>query len=132
MLTAQFLKYALGGLASFAIDMVIIWVLLKMGIDRKIAVTLGFIITTMVFSFLFHKKVTFEAGDKKSTFAKYSLSAIVLFAVDIGGAILLGELLIAHYSSLYDVDTLAMAGKVIAAGIAGLVNFLFLRNWVFH
>lgn len=131
-LRTQFLKYSVGGIASFLFDMLLIWIFVHMGMHEDLAFLIGFILSTMIFSFLFHKNVTFDAGHKKQTYFRYTIASIILFVLDVGGAIVFTKILFYFFEGVYHNDIIIMVGKTLGAGLGGLINFFFLRQWVFN
>ncbi len=131
-LRTQFIKYSVGGVASFLFDVLLIYILIRMAVPKNPAILVGFIASTMIFSFLFHKNITFEAGQKKRTYWKYAIASAILFVVDVGGAILFSDILLALFRESWNNNLLTMLGKGLGAGLGGLINFFFLRQWVFR
>lgn len=127
----QFIVYAAGGLLTFSADLALIYLFVKMGVHEDIAIFLGFAISTIVVSFFFHKNITFNQRDRKGVFWKFALASTAVFAVDMGGSIFFKDLLVQYYQSMYPFTILVLVGKTLGASTAGLLHFVFLRNWVF-
>ena len=128
---SQIIKYCIGGTGAFFFDLLLIYVFVNLGVHKNLALVLGFLISALTFSFLFHKNITFAAAKKYNVFHKYILASIFMFIIDMGGGFWLTDVLIARFTGVYDYDMLVLAGKTISAAFAGATNFITLKFWVF-
>lgn len=152
----RLVKYSLGGLAGFFLDIFFVNVFVHYGVNYNIAIILGFAIAAWIFSYLFHRHVTFEAqgdGDHKDHFSKFSVVTTVVFIIDVGMALLFANGLLAAYENksplllvlvnwIQDVLSafpisatvaviLVNIAKVLGAIIGGIGHYVLLHFWVF-
>jgi putative flippase GtrA len=127
----RLIKYSIGGLTAFFIDMLLIMVFVRLGLGESLSIILAFMTVSLTFSFLFHKNVTFEASTEEGQYSKFSFAAVMVLVVDVGLSILFTKILIHFYLGHYDHEMLVMAGKTLGASVGGLLHFLFMHTWVF-
>lgn len=115
----QVLTYLAGGLASAAIDIGLMQLLLWLGQAPMLAVTVGFV-CGLLFNFTFHARVTFQQAGSGAAFARYLTvifgnylltMALVEVALRLGGT--------------------PLPGKLVALVLAALNGFLFGKFWIF-
>lgn len=152
----RLVKYSLGGLSGFFLDIFFVNVFVHYGVNYNIAIILGFVIAAWIFSYFFHRHVTFEAqehGDHKDHFSKFSVVTTIVFIVDVGMALLFANGLLSAYDndspfllalvswiqnfiSTFPVSAteeviLVNVAKVLGAIIGGIGHYVLLHFWVF-
>lgn len=152
----RLIKYAAGGLGGFLLDMFFVNVFIHYGISYNISIVLGFVIAAWVFSYFFHRHVTFEAqdeGEHGEHFSKFSIVTTIVFVLDVGMALLFSNILlqafqssppllvafIQHTQNLFALLSLQATasvilvniGKILGALIGGVGHYILLHFWVF-
>ena len=127
---AQKIRFGIVGLANTALDFILLFVLVGLGLDK---IPANYISTgiSFVFSFFVNKKFTFKSkgGNVKKQFAYF-------IAITIIGLWVIQPIIITIVSNLLESTGLAEAAilfiaKVIATGASLVWNYLFYSRLVF-
>lgn len=127
----RLIKYSFGSLSAFLLDLLLIYIFVRLGMNENLAILIAFLIIGFTYSYLFHKNITFNAGNRSGQYSKYSVTSVVVLFLDIGLSILFTQILIKYYMDFFNRDLLIMAGKTLGSSAAGIVNYMFLYIWVF-
>jgi len=127
---AQKIRFGIVGLANTALDFILLFILVGLGLDK---IPANYISTgiSFVFSFFVNKKFTFKSkgGNVKKQFAYF-------IAITIVGLWVIQPIIITIVSNLLESTGLAEAAilfiaKVIATGASLVWNYLFYSRLVF-
>lgn len=153
----RLIKYSVGGLAGFFLDVVFVNVFVHFGMNYNLAIILGFVLASLIFSYFFHRNVTFQAqeeGEHKEHLSKFSIATTIVFIVDVGMSLILTNALFAAYANqspsllvlidwVQDLSNvlipqishhyiLVNLGKVLGAIVGGIGHYVILHFWVFE
>lgn len=154
---SRLIKYSLGGLAGFFLDVLFVNVFVHYGMNYNLAIILGFVLASLIFSYLFHRNVTFqvqEEGEHKEHLSKFSIATTLVFIVDVGMSLIITNALFAAYANqspslltmidwLQDMSVVFISqishhyilvnlGKVLGAVVGGIGHYVILHFWVFE
>ena len=115
----QFIIFITGGLASAAIDIGIMQLMITFGFDYILAATIGFFFG-FLFNYTFHANLTFKSVVCLSTVIRF------LAVIGINYLITISFVTVA-YSTLGD----ALIGKIISLPFVAVNGFLLSKYWVF-
>lgn len=117
----QFFLYIFGGGVSAFIDLLVTWLLLELDIWYIAAVSIGFFLG-LLFNFIFHSKITFDAKISKSSIIKYALIVALNYFVMLAIIIIFQHVL----------DISVLIGKIISLPVIALQGYLWGKYWIFH
>lgn len=116
----QFFVYLVVGVLSALVDIGTMQVLLWLGFDYRMAVTLAFAVG-LVFNYLCHERVTFRARRSLGTLARFAVLVLVNYGL---------TLLCVQLSVMYSGNV--MPGKLVSLPLVAINGFLWGRYWIFR
>jgi putative flippase GtrA len=121
MIRAQFLIYVGVGILSALIDIGIMQGLIVLGVDLRLAVTLGFA-TGLVFNYVCHQRITFKATTTTAaTLVRFSLVVAANYLLTMACVL----------AAVHWFDS-ALAGKLVSLPLVAVNGFLWGKYWIFR
>ena len=116
----QFLVYVTVGLLSAAVDVGLLYGLLVLGVDYRIATTAGYS-AGLVFNYLAHLRVTFPGQPGLGSAVRYASVVALNYLLTLG--------LVTISVALWQQP---LAGKLVALPVVALVGYTAGRAWIFR
>jgi len=120
LLSRQFLLYLTGGLLSALIDIGILQLMIRAGINPWLSATAGFFVG-LLFNFLFHANLTFRSATSLRSFIQY------LVVVGLNYSITLLFIYIS-YSLMHEG---VLSGKIVSLPVIAANGYLLGKYWIF-
>ena len=120
LLSRQFLLYLTGGLLSALIDIGILQLMIRAGINPWLSTTAGFFVG-LLFNFLFHANLTFRSATSLRSFIQY------LVVVGLNYSITLLFIYIS-YSLMHEG---VLPGKIVSLPVIAANGYLLGKYWIF-
>lgn len=122
-LKTQMARFVITGGVSAIVDFGLYYLLLKSGMDVRLAKSIGFIAGTTT-AYLINRRWTFQAPPSKARFA----AVVALYAVTFGVQVSINTV---FFNLLPETDLNILVAFVIAQGTATVINFVVQRMVIF-
>lgn len=122
-LKTQIVRFVITGGLSAIVDFGLYFILLKSGMDVRLAKSIGFIAGTTT-AYLINRRWTFQAPPSKARFA----AVVALYAVTFGVQVSINTV---FFNLLPETDLNILVAFVIAQGTATVINFVVQRMVIF-
>ena len=117
---AQFCTFIVGGVFTVAVDIFVTWLLLALGLDSYLSVSIGFF-SGLIVNYIFHARLTFKIAISRKSLFRHFVVAMLNY--------LLTLLIVFVAKEVFNLPTLV--GKIISVPIITLNSFALSRYWIF-